>query len=241
MAKDIMDKHRAGHFGFSAVKLQDLGAPDYTLVNIVADRSGSTGPFQKEMETALKEILNACQHSPRADNLMLRVVTFENTHKEVHGYKLLNQIDLASYDGILAPGGMTALYDASVDAIEACSNYGKTLMENEYPTNGITFVLTDGLDNQSKFGRQQVKEAMEKTISGETLESHISVLIGVGTDPSTTQALQEFKDQAGFTQFVVLADATKKNLAKLAQFVSQSISSQSQALGSGGPSQTISF
>lgn len=241
MAKDILDKHKAGHFGFSAMKLGDLGAPDYTLVTVVADRSGSTQGFQKDMENVLKEIVKACQHSPRADNLMLRVVTFESNHKEVHGFKLLNQIDLASYDGVLSPGGSTALYDASVDAIEAVANYGKTLMENEFPTNGITFVITDGLDNMSKFGRPEVKKAMEKTISGENLESHISILIGVNSDPSTAQALQEFKDQAGFTQFVALADASKKTLAKLAQFVSHSISSQSTALGSGGPSQTIQF
>lgn len=241
MAKDILEKHKAGHFGFSATKLQDLGAPDYTLVTIVADRSGSTAKFQTEMESVLKEIVKACQHSPRADNLMLRLVTFDNYHKEVHGFKLLNQIDLNSYNDVLAPGGMTALFDATVDAVEAVSNYGKSLMENEYPTNGITFVITDGLDNQSKFTPKQVHDAMAKTISGETLESHISILIAVETDPSATQALDNFNKEAGFTQFVHLNDASKKNLAKLANFVSKSISSQSSAIGTGGPSQTITF
>ena len=36
-----------------------------------------------------------------------------------------------------------------------------------------------------------------------------------------------------------VGDATPRKLAKLAAFVSQSISSQSQALGTGGPSQNI--
>jgi hypothetical protein len=47
------------------------------------------------------------------------------------------------------------------------------------------------------------------------------------------------RSEVGITQFIDAGDATKGKLAKLAAFVSQSISSTSQALGTGGPSQAI--
>jgi hypothetical protein len=53
--------------------------------------------------------------------------------------------------------------------------------------------------------------------------------------------LDNFKRQAGFTQMVALDDANDKTLAKLAAFVSKSISAQSAALGTGGTSQSLSI
>jgi len=49
-----------------------------------------------------------------------------------------------------------------------------------------------------------------------------------------TTALKNFSDQARLNQFVDAGEATAQKLAKLAAFVSRSITSQSQALGSGG-------
>ena len=242
LGSENLQKHKAGHFGFSATRIEDLGAQDYTLVTIVADRSGSTAAFQKEMEAVLKEVLGACLKSPRADNLMIRLVTFESKHAEVHGFKLLSAINPDDYNGVLSPGGMTALYDASTDAIEATNKYGRQLLENDFGVNGIVIVLTDGMDNESTTGIPQVKAALAEAVTNENLESMVSILVGVNVaDQNAKNYLANFNQDAGFTQFVPLADANKNTLAKLAQFVSKSISSQSQALGSGGPSASITF
>lgn len=62
----------------------------------------------------------------------------------------------------------------------------------------------------------------------------ISVLIGVNTaNPSMVRNLKLLKDNAGMTHFIDAGEATKDKLAKLAAFVSQSISSQSQSLNTG--------
>jgi len=237
-----LQQHKTGHFGFSAVRVEDLGSTEYTLVTIVADRSGSTQGFQTDMESALKEILGACLKSPRADNLMIRLVKFDSQLDEVHGFKLLSQINPSDYDGVLDPGGMTSLFDASVNAIEATNNYGRTLLENDLSVNGIVFVITDGGDNTSRLTANQVKQELERAVSGENLESMVSILIAVNAqEPSLSQLLQKFNSEAGFTQYVELKDASKSTLAKLAKFVSRSISSQSQALGTGGASQSIVF
>lgn len=236
--------HKGNHFNFSAIHMDDLeklgGAAEYTLVTIVVDRSGSVASFQKEMENVLKEILGACLRSPRADNLLIRLVTFESNMQEVHGFKLLNSINPADYDGVLSPGGMTALYDAAVNGIDATNTYGKQLLNQRYSVNGIVIVITDGCDNASTTGVNQVKQALAASVREENLESLVSILVAVNS-AGVGQVLSQFHSDAGFTQFVELGNATKNTLAKLAAFVSKSISSQSQALGSNGPSQSITF
>ena len=76
----------------------------------------------------------------------------------------------------------------------------------------------------------------------ESLESLVSILVGVNVqDPTLSQLLMELYRDAGFTQYVELADASPEALARLAGFVARSILSQSVALGSGGPSRSLVF
>ena len=178
------------------------------------------------------------QKSPRADNLLIRLVKFANNTEEVHGWKMLTQLSESDYEGILASGGMTALCDAAVDITESVALQGEDLMQNELNCNGIIFVITDGCRTAGKCQNNHVKSAQEDTTRKERLESCRSVLIGVNATAYSAQ-LQDFKDEGGFDQYVELADAEKGTLAKLAEFVSQSISSTSTALVNGQPSVPI--
>lgn len=242
MASEPLEQHKIGHFGFSAVHVDNLAASGYTLVSIVCDRSGSTSGFQQEMESALKEVIKACQSSPRADNLLMRVITFDNKHTEFHGFKMLESINLGDYDNSLSPGGSTALFDAMIDSIEATNHYAEQLAQQDFDVNAIVFFITDGDDNASTYGINQIKDALNKAVRSEALESMVTVLLGVNVNDSHFHArLESVHKDCGLTQFEILENANSKTLAKLANFVSQSISSQSQALGSGGPSKSISF
>lgn len=240
--QDDLQNFQGGHYGFSAVGIENLGASEYTLVTIIADRSSSTTGFQSAMEECLKQIIKSCQQSPRADNLMIRLLAFATHKEEIHGFKLLSQCNLSDYDGVLSPQGSTALNDATIDGIEALANYGKSLQQNDFEVNGIVFVITDGEENTSTFRIDEVKRSFESAVRSENLESLLSILIGVNiTDPHASRELNRFKTEAGFSQYVELDNANQKTLAKLAAFVSKSISSQSQALGSGSVSQTLTF
>jgi len=235
-------KVKGTNFQYSAARLETLGATEYTLVTIITDVSGSVAGFKDDLEKCLKEITMACSKSPRADNLLLRLLTFNSRVDEVHGYKLLMNCNPDDYNGVLRCGGNTALYDASYNGIEAALAYGKTLTDNDFAVNAIIFVMTDGDDNDSTYLAKHVKESLDKAMKNESLESLVSILIGVNVkDPHMLQYLEDFKKEAGFTQFVAIDEATKNKLAKLAEFVSKSISSQSQSLGSGGPSKPISL
>lgn len=239
-----MENHAIGgtaHFNFSAARIDALGASEYTLGVVCVDISGSTGGFLREMEKALQEVVKASRKNPRADNMMLRIVLFDSKLSEFHGFKPLPNCNEVDYGNVLRPGGTTALYDAVYEGVKSAITYGKALVARDYSVNAAIFVITDGQDNASTMSAKMVKDALAEATQSEALESMMSVLIGVNTGGGLDQYLQAFKDDAGFQQYVSLGGADEKTLAKLGGFISQSMSSQSKALGTGGASKSLTF
>lgn len=229
-----------GAYNFSGVRVDELGAAEYTLATILVDASSSVAPFESDLENALKEAVRACQLSPRADNLLIRLIRFNRVFDEIHGFKLLQNINLDDYTGVLKCGGTTLLYDSLLNSIEATTKYAKDLVKNDMDVNAITILLTDGMDNESKFGVDMIREKIQVALKSESLESITSILVGVNvTDPTVSDYLNKMRAEAGFDKYLELKDASQKTLAKLANFISKSISATSQALGSGGASQQL--
>lgn len=224
------DLKTASNYKFSAVKIDELGAPEYTLVTVAQDVSGSVFTYARDMEKCLQTILEACQKSPRAENLMFRLVGFNDVLNEIHGFKLLNTVTPQDYQNILQPDGGTALFDAVQSAVDATKDYGEILHDQDFGVNAIVFIVTDGDDNASRATANSVKKAVNDAIKSEKLESITVVLVGVG---SSAHYLDDFQQKADITQFVDIGNTTPGNLAKLANFVSKSISSTSQALADG--------
>jgi uncharacterized protein YegL len=224
------DLKTASNYKFSAVKIDELGAPEYTLVTVAQDVSGSVFTYARDMEKCLQTILEACQKSPRTENLMFRLVGFNDVLNEIHGFKLLNTITTQDYQNILQPDGGTALFDAVQSAVDATKDYGEILHDQDFGVNAIVFIVTDGDDNASRATANSVKKAVNDAIKSEKLESITVVLVGVG---QAAHYLDDFQQGANITQFVEMGNATPSNLAKLANFVSKSISSTSQALADG--------
>ena len=230
------------NYGFSAVGLDQLGATEYTLATIVVDISGSVQSYARDLEKCLKTVVEACKSSPRSDNLLIRLVSFNDKIGEIHGFRLLADIDTKEYDNSLSPYGGTALYDAVMSAAEATGEYGSLLVDQEFMANGVIYIITDGCDNSSTATPNSIKNALEKISKGEKLESLAVILVMLGySDSSVKTALDSFKSSANINQFVDMTDLfanakPEKQLAKLAGFVSRSISSTSQALASGSSS-----
>ncbi len=233
----------ANGFGFSGIRTEHLGATEYTLVTIAIDVTGSVGGFEAELLRCLKTAVDACKKSPRSDNLLLRVILFSTIYangvEELHGFKPLADIDPQKDYKQLRTGGGTPLRDACYSAIGAMNAYGKKLSDDDFGVNAIAFIITDGDDNASAATENMIKQEIAQAISGEILESMVSVLIGINA-ASYKNELEEFQLNVGITQYIDAGDATAGKLARLAEFVSRSIASQSQAMGTGGPSQNIS-
>lgn len=229
-------------FQFSTMPVERLGATEYTLVTLAIDMSGSVSGFESELTSSIKEVVNACKKSSRAENLLLRLVTFNNNVYEEHGFKLIKDIQDTDYNQVIQPNGLTALYDATINSVDSIKEYGKTLVEQDFDVNGITIVVTDGMDNRSQYNSSNVKDSISDISFEEILESMVTILVGVNTKRSDVQQyLNDYSNEGGFTQYVDVEDADANNLAKLANFISKSISNQSQSLGTGGPSQPLSF
>jgi hypothetical protein len=238
---DVETIQMGGNFSFTAARIAGLGATEYTLVRIMVDASTSVGPFRGDLITMIETAVEACRKSPRSDNLLISVAAFSDRFAksidEIHGFIPLREIDPGVYQA-LKTGGNTPLLDACYFGVGAMNAYAKQLSDQDYLANGITFIITDGAENASSASAAMVKAELEKAQRDEVLESHTSILIGINAAHyAATHAA--FKDEVGITQYIDAGEVTKGKLAKLAAFVSQSISSTSQALGTGGPSQNI--
>lgn len=229
----------ANNFNFSAVKPEKLGASEYTLVTFAQDLSSSLSGFEDALLSLKVTVVEACRKNPRIDNLMLRNITFNSQVEEEHGFAELTNIDPSAYSRPTC-GGRTLLYDAVLNAVEATNVYASQLSAQDFFVNGIVIVGTDGEDFGSTTAPAEIKRAIERGVKSEALESLMVILVGINA-ASCRASLMRFKDEAGLTQFEEVSSLSPSNLAKLAKFCSQSISSQSQSLGTGGPSQPITF
>lgn len=226
-----------GTFQFSAARPDTLGATEYTLVSLVVDVSSSVGSFRGDLQDMLKNVIDACGKTSRIDNLMLRLTTFNDKLDEVHGFVPLNKINANDYPD-LNTSGMTALYDATFEAVSATTQYAETLTDQDYDVNAIVFVVTDGADNRSTTRPADIAKVMKTARKDEIMDSVQTVLIGIN-DYDCQDYLNDFRVEADIDEFISVGDASIENLSKLGRFISQSVSSTSNALGSGGPSTLI--
>jgi len=235
-------------FNYSHIGVDKLEASNYTIVHITTDKSGSVAGFSKELEDINKTCVESCQDSPESENLLIRSTAFDSDLsgvdiEELHGYTLLSAIDPNQYDGSIIPRGGTPLYDATLDAILSLTDFGQKVWEDQHICNSILFVITDGDENDSQNKDVKiVREAMDELHRHEQIESFVSILIGLNTsNQRVADFLNNYHKDAGFDAYIDIKNSTKKELAKLAKFVSQSVSSQSQHCGSGGPSQIVDY
>ena len=240
---DSINVTSTGNFSFSGVRPDPLvlTARKYTLATIIVDTTGSVTGFEASLLDSVKASVESCRSSPMPENLLIRLVEF-NSHvgiNEIHGFLPLKDIDVNQYDPFV-PKGATNLYDAIYHSVDASHKYAKILDDQDYLTNAVVFIITDGEDNSSKFGPMQVKSIIGEAVKDEYLESIQTLLIGIAAG-SYANNLQTVQTNLGITQFIDIKDASAKNLAKLAAFITKSISSTSQALGTGGPSQSLVF
>lgn len=239
--KTIQHRLAGNPFGFSATRIDRLDASEYTLVTLTVDVSGSVCGYLRDLEQAMAEVIRACRLSPRADNLLVRTVLFDNALHEFHGFKPLHELAPDDYLNKLRAGGSTALYDAAHNSIQATTTYAADLATHGLVANAIAIVLTDGEDNASTLTAKQVGDVAKASIHSETLESMLSILVGVGVQGPTSSALMAFSAQGNMDHYLNLSDANASTLAGLADFVSRNIQAQSQVLGTGKSSAILSF
>lgn len=239
MKLDDMSTAAFGAFQFSGVRPERLPESEYTLVTLVLDKTQSVETFAQELFDIKKRVVEACARHPRAELLLLRVVEFNTRVTEVHGFMPLAQVDAAAYT-VPVCEGRTALNDAVFSAIGATHAYAKALLDQDYRVNALVIVATDGANNVKGTSAADVRREIEATKRTERLDSIKSILVGVNT-ATYDSLLRNFATEVGIDEYVDVGEATPARLARLARFIEQSISTTSQALGTGGLSKPLVF
>ncbi len=233
-------------FGFSTVDVEKVEEDEYTDVVMAEDVSPSTNSCRKELCEVRNVVVKGCKLNPRGDKIMLRTTAFGSNVEEIHGFKPVKDIDEDSFKESPGIGGSTCLYDAIFDAVAAVGRHGELLDQVDVGSNAIIFILTDGMDNSSSVGPQTILDKLEDIRMKEILESVKIIIIGFNDPQNPYSAeidkyLNKVTDSLGLDQYINAGSMTPEQAAKVGGFVSQSISAQSQHLGTGGPSQNLTF
>lgn len=226
-------------YGYTATPIPSLTSFENTLATGLLDESGSTDSFARQMELSVKEIVKSLARSPRKDNLMYRHCHFATNFRQHHGYMPLVQINPDIYDGCYQPGGKTAYFDACDRVIREKVDYAEHHLSRNYMCNGLIYMITDGCDYGSTLKEAEVTAALSKAIKSEALESLVTVLIGVNDNDAIQANLEAMQQRIGFTRYIPMTKADEASLARLVNFIVSASIHQSQALGTGGPSQHI--
>ena len=232
------------NFQFSGIEIEKLGGTEYTIVDQLIDESSSVIDYKQGLESCQNTILEACKKNPNSEKMLMGCHSFSSRYNqninEIHGFTPLNSLSNDQYTGSIQPGGMTPLNDAFLYSIESIEMYGTTLDASDFLCNAIIFGITDGVENASRNNAVKIKQVKERIRQGGKIESLKLILIAVN-DTECKDELEAFRVEADIDQYISLGDVTPGKLAKLADFISQSISSTSQALNTGGPSQPTNF
>lgn len=235
----------ASGFSFSGESIQGLDGNDhYTLACITIDCSSSTAGFIDKMRKVVEDVINDLKKSKAKNSILIRVSKFYGSSvEELIGYTLPEKIDTASITNKIQSNGSTPLYDATVESIESAASYGKQLAASYYTTNAVVFVITDGEENTSRIvtDPNSVRSKIDDVKHTESLESIKTILIGLCDGQGISSYLANYKDGVGFDDYVNADLADQSVFRKLGNFVSESVSSTSQALGTGAPSQSLTF
>ena len=78
---------------------------------------------------------------------------------------------------------MTALFDATYDAIGSTLEYSKRLIDQDFDCNGGVYIITDGMDNRSSMSPRSIKKKVEDAMAKEEIESIVTILVAL-QDPS---------------------------------------------------------
>jgi uncharacterized protein YegL len=149
-----------GGFQYSNVAIEKLMATSYTLGTLVVDCTGSLQGREADLKKIMQEIVENLQGEDTAQSILWRVVTFNSTTgvKEIHGFKLLQDIVPASDYANIRCNDMTPLYDAVGSSIEATLVEAARLWDEEYGVNAISVFITDGVDNDSTLTPEDKKK-----------------------------------------------------------------------------------
>ena len=250
MENSVKLKTNSG-FGFSMTGIQNLKETSYTLVLLLLDLTGSVSGEEDEIKRMLKQIIADGKRAGYGKRVLIACYAF-NTQigvKELFGFDVPNAIDISGLH-IDTTGG-TNLIDAVATGQDALEKAANELVGADFITNLLFIGTTDGEDNSSRMTVQMLADKFNAARKNESFDSFKAILIGLRTGQqaqdsrysgkTVDQVLSELTADAAFDQYESAKQVKDGTYGKIGGFISQSISSSSQSLGSGSPSANVNF
>jgi len=152
--------------GAQGTTVDDLAGDEATLYVRVIDRTGSMQRFQQVVIEAGNEQIDALKGSKASDSILMSTWVFNERSTLLHSYVALDnavKLDKNNYD----PDGMTALYDAVLDATTSAVAYAQTLRDAGIRVKVVIVIVSDGEDNSSRNTVAKVKTVVTDLLKQE--------------------------------------------------------------------------
>jgi hypothetical protein len=241
-------------FQFTAPPLAVFEEQKYTVVGITTDQSGSIYGVRGDLFAMNEAIDRDLKAGAGKHTIIVRRTAFTdnfpNNVREQHGFLPALAVDPTNHFPVVnsyGEYGGTPLADGVMETILAAKEQAMQLINIQ----GVPLVnlalafLTDGGETGSRFKPADIKAAIEQILAEGEIESIVTILVGVDCSENTTegkrtrQKLETFQQQAGLTKFIPFDEMTPGAFGQVARVISQTFTSTSQALGSGGPSKFV--
>lgn len=160
---------------------EDLLATEATIVTFVVDASGSMTEAQAAVVESLNESVLAMAESKQAEAITLSLITFSDGVSVVFANQPVDQVRPVT-PADYVPSGMTALYDALLDALTGAMTYEERLLQTGISTKVIVVVFSDGANNASR----RATEAKVRTVAEDLGKRENWILAFVGFETYET-------------------------------------------------------
>lgn len=237
-------------FQFTAPPLAVFEEQKYTLVGITTDQSGSIYGVRGDLFAMNEAIDRDLKAGAGKHTIIVRRTAFTdhfpNNVREQHGFLPALAVDANTHFPIVNSHGEyggTPLADGAMETILAAKEQAMQLINIQgVPLVNIALaILTDGGETGSRYTPADIKAAIEQILAEGEIESIVTILVGVNCPVGSyhRQKLEAFQQAAGLTKFIPFDEMKPGMFGQVVRVISQTFTSTSQALGSGGPSKFV--
>jgi len=210
------------------INVDELESSRQTLYRMVFDKSGSMSYYETAVQESFEYTKELFSKVKEADEILVAITRF-STDVISGGYQRAESID-TSYN----TDGMTALYDAIVDAQnrlinETGTGYMQQLIDNGTTTQAAILIFTDGMNNHSKSSASDAYKALVYLKKSEVPV----IFVAFGND-----AVTEAKTLGVADKNIIFIDTDHADTASLGaklkevlQIASKSVVSMSKSVG----------
>lgn len=133
--------------------------PDFTLIAVVLDKSGSMGNTRNDTIGGFNTFLDTQKKAP--GEALMCLYQFDSYYKPTYEFKPIKDVTPLTFEDY-TPNGGTALNDAIGKTIDSIGKKLADMKEEERPSKVIIAIMTDGEENESKtYSKLDIKTRIE--------------------------------------------------------------------------------